>query len=65
MKINIINEDIVFTPEDQFDYFILGRISTQIKRYDYDFDNNGDERTISKFRIKSDELLYKISDLTR
>ena len=63
MKINIVNQETEFIPEDQFDYFILGRISTQVKRYDYDFENNGDERTISKFRIKNDELLSKISGM--
>ena len=57
MNSSIEDGMISLIPEDDFDYFILGRISAYVKRYDYDFNRDGDRRTIATFRIKMDEIL--------
>jgi len=63
MKFKIVEKSLVLTPEDDYDFFLLGQIAKTVKEYNYDYVGT-DTRTIKLFRINLDNIIKTIVNIT-
>lgn len=61
MKVKTKEKDtgqlLVFTPNDDLDIFLLGRIASKVKRYEMKAVRGDDKICMSNFSIRTDDLL--------